>query len=489
MNNTPTPVTQGANEAASGAPLKSATARAGLPGLNFGRRLLLCLISAFVGCLVQIASFYPGYINSDSLDQLLQARRGVYLLYHPPVMAWVWRPLDALFPGPIGMLVLQNAFLWSGIAIIVALASKRWFAMLGVLGIGFAPPVVAQISTVWKDSQMGAALVLAWALLLAGRLRSSIVAVLASMPLLIYASAVRSNGPTASFPIAVLLGITLFEFFDEGSSRWKKPTAGAIAGVLVVWAGISSNNALGVKGSMLPFQGPFLHDLVGMSFDTGRNELPGYLQQGPHAADLNSLRQIYRPDNFDPLFWTKGRSIFQTRDPNEARELYWRWLDAVSHHPILYLRHRLVLFSGLLGIGVKDVIYPYQWQVEPNSLGITKTKGVLNKWAMLYLEVTRNSIFFRAWMYLLLTLLTVVASFRYRRARPTLLSLALSIYLYAFAYLFVTPTGAFRYIWWSVVGSLLMPLTLWSELRSPAAPRRWLHRLHRAGPSPQTVAV
>jgi hypothetical protein len=317
---------------------------------------------------------------------------------------------------------------------------------------------------------MGAALVGAWALLVLGRHRSSALALLTSIPLLIYASAVRSNGPAAAFPIAVLLGVSLFESKFRNSSRWKGFAAGVLTGVLVVQAGISANNALGVNGTAAPLQGPLLHDLIGISFDTGRNELPRYLQHGPHATDPDSLRSIYVPDNLDPLFWTRDRSIWITRDPDELKELYVRWLQVVSHHPVLYLRHRLVLFSGLLGIGVRDVIYPFQWQVEPNSLGIIKTKGILNKWAMLYLEVTRNSIFFRAWVYLLLTLVIILASFRLLSSRSALLSLAFSTYLYAFAYLVVAPTGAFRYIWWSVVGSLLMPLTLWAERRRPLLP-------------------
>src|SRR5262249_45371095 len=93
-----------------------------------------------------------------------------------------------------------------------------------------------------------------------------------------------------------------------------------------------------------------------------------------------------------------------------------------------------------------------------------------NKWAMDYLEVTRDSVFLRAWLYLLLTLVLALGSFVRLRSRETVLPLALSVYLYAFAYFFVTPTGAFRYIWWSVLGSLLVPFTFRAELRSPAAP-------------------
>src|SRR5262249_27278575 len=231
------------------------------------------------------------------------------------------------------------------------------------------------------------------------------------------------------------------------SRRWGKWVAGAVAGLLVVEGGIFANDALGVKGSAQPLQGPFLHDLVGISFDTGRNELPAYLQDGPHAADLNSVKDIYKPDNLDPLFWTQGRSLRVTWDAQDIKQLYRRWLSAVWHHPFLYLRHRWVLFSGLLGLGVDKVIYPYQWQVEPNSLGIVKANTILNKWAMDYLEVTRDSVFLRAWLYLLLTLVLALGSFVRLRSRETVLPLALSVYLYAFAYFFVTPTGAFRYIW------------------------------------------
>ena len=74
----------------------------------------LAATSSLIGLAAVVACFYPGYMSSDSVDQLGQARNGIYFPAHPPAMAFVWHWLDLAVPGPLGMLLLQNAMFWGG---------------------------------------------------------------------------------------------------------------------------------------------------------------------------------------------------------------------------------------------------------------------------------------------------------------------------------------------------------------------------------------
>src|SRR5437588_4674599 len=51
---------------------------------------------------------FPGYMSSDSVVQLVEARSGVRTDLHPPLMAFEWGLLDAIVAGPVLMLCLQG---------------------------------------------------------------------------------------------------------------------------------------------------------------------------------------------------------------------------------------------------------------------------------------------------------------------------------------------------------------------------------------------
>src|SRR5262249_13915818 len=54
----------------------------------------------------------PGHMSYDSVGQLLEARSGVFSDGHPPAMAALWRAVDSVIAGPLGMLLIQSlAFL------------------------------------------------------------------------------------------------------------------------------------------------------------------------------------------------------------------------------------------------------------------------------------------------------------------------------------------------------------------------------------------
>ncbi|MBA3357229.1 MAG: hypothetical protein H0U18_15075 [Pyrinomonadaceae bacterium] len=110
--------------------------------------------------------FYPGYMSPDSLDQWNQGRTRTFWDYHPPLMSMVWGILDRFIPGPFGMLLLHNAIFWTGAAVFWRHTRRKSILLgLGLSSFAFLPPVLALLSTIWKDVGLGASLFLASALL------------------------------------------------------------------------------------------------------------------------------------------------------------------------------------------------------------------------------------------------------------------------------------------------------------------------------------
>ena len=97
-------------------------------------------------------------MSEDSFIQLAQARSGDFTALHPPLMALLWKPLDALLPGPGLLLVVQALLAWSGAALFVSLLFRGWGAPLALLAFCLWPTVFSYLGTMWKDVQLGVAL-------------------------------------------------------------------------------------------------------------------------------------------------------------------------------------------------------------------------------------------------------------------------------------------------------------------------------------------
>lgn len=411
-------------------------------------------LAALAGCAMTWLAFHPGCMSGDSIDQLTQARLGVFHGHHPPVMALVWRWLDGVWPGPAPMLLLQSALFWGGLGLIAALSLPWWLVVPGVLCAGLAPPDFGMIGVIWKDVQMGAALLAAAAVLLHARLRGGRWQVAPVLLLLFYAAAIRGNGPAAALPLFAF-GAAIF------LPRWRplRAYAGGVALCLAMaFATSRLNRALTHDETPFPIQQPLLHDLVGLSLREGRSLLPAF-----EPVPLGRLRELYEPDRSDPLFFSDGGLHFTGR-PEEMQALRAAWWTAVRAHPGAYLSARMDVFRGLLGLGSRwrDILHP---TVDSNALGVRAAPSAVNRLAVEYLDGA-SELWFRPYLYLGAMLLLVAALAATGRLRPVTAALAASAFLYTAPYLFVAPTTDFRYVWWPVLASIVLPLVALAEGRA-----------------------
>lgn len=162
--------------------------------------------------------FWPGRVNVDIANQYLQATGKIpYSDWHPPVMSAVWRILIDITGDPGSLLLLQVGLLaaaaW-GIGVLVHRSgAPRWVSLLGPT-IMVTPWVVSQMTTLWKDTQMAVAILLAVVLIMITRfLPKTWLLRLPALALLVYAVGVRKNAVFAVVPIAVYGGWCLMQLW------------------------------------------------------------------------------------------------------------------------------------------------------------------------------------------------------------------------------------------------------------------------------------
>jgi hypothetical protein len=427
--------------------------------------LIVALLVALAGVILAMIAYFPGYMSPDSIWQLAQGRSRIFDDTHPPLMALIWGALDKLWRGPAPMVLLQNVLFWGGLAgFSVWLTPQRAPIVMGL--IGYWPPVFALLGTVWKDVQMGAALMSALALILLtdkviGSHARRIMA-LSAYAALIYATAMRHNGVLAAFPLLVLLvARTPSLTGSRPRSRIAALCAAAVVMVLLVGA---TNQALTARHSYL-WQQSMVYDLAAISLADGRDEFPPSLWQGKPPISQERLSELYDPGESGALYFPlkPGRHFeFVSSErgepmPDPLKELPRAWATAIFRHPIAFARHRWRLTRNLLGIGTEYVCIAYWEGITENDLGVTLHQSAMNRGVMAALRFLRNTVLFRGWVYVLVLLsLSVVAMLRRGDLMPVSLAVGASGLLNSLPHLIVGVGCDFRYLWWSVICALCL---------------------------------
>lgn len=153
-----------------------------------------------IGFLICLTAFYPGYMSPDSLDQWSQGVQWVFWDYHPPVMSALWGILGRIIPGPFGMLLVHNAVFWGAAAVLWRHTWRKSLPLgLGFVTLGYLPPLLAVLSTIWKDVGLGVSLFMVVALLYAANKTLSKTLLIVSSIFLFYGYSVRLNAARLLF--------------------------------------------------------------------------------------------------------------------------------------------------------------------------------------------------------------------------------------------------------------------------------------------------
>ena len=324
------------------------------------------------GAAVQLAAFWPGVVVWDSIHQFAEARSGHYGDLHPPAMAWLWRQLDGLVPGPGPMLALQAALYWAGFMLLAGKAARdgRSRLALAIAACAVAPVPFLLIGTVLKDSLMAGALLVAAGL--AGWARPGRRWPAAgAAALLLAAATLRFNAVPACLPLVAALLPPRW--------RWPRAAAAMLVATLALAAALPLANRLlhardsGVALSLA------IYDLGGIARFSGADVLPPV----PVPNRVTVAAGCWSPVSWDSYSWWVERPCpvgFEQLRPAFAADGGWqrRWLAAVIAHPLAYARARMSHLAcnlrasscggRLPGLSLESDPNPFGFHVAPSRL-------------------------------------------------------------------------------------------------------------------------
>jgi len=448
--------------------------------MNSKKNLLLfgLMVILFLGT---FSIYYPGFMSEDSFFQFAEARSGVYDDNNPPLMAFIWRQVDQIYPGQTGMLALQLILYWGGLYFItltmdMSLLAGSAFLIL----VGLYPGTLGILGVIWKDILMMAFMVVAVACYFQTQKgKKKWPWHIATFSFLFLACCLRHNGVFALPPLFAWIFVCLL---PKSMSRLRKGLLAVILSLGTSFVFVEGNHfvdrvVLNAKemnlwallplcdlaetyyylgyippGTKMPFQTQkFTYENL-RAFHSDQSIMglllpfcqPGQICENPPVIDLNAY-----PDEND-------RNV-------ALKNLRTLWLSEIVKYPIPYLKHRWGIFAETLGLR------PTLW--APVYFTVVKSDLVKDDFN-LHHEPTRlqasirellqertSGLFFRMWAALVFNLLVMSwCLWRFYRGYPqnlAVVALGASALSYELPYFFITPGCDYRYSLWFLLATLI----------------------------------
>lgn len=435
------------------------------PSDRRGAYLLLLLAIIILGFGLIAYGYWPGIIIDDARWQYQQAVDNAFEDWHPPLMAWVWRRVMFIQPGPAPMLLLQLGLYWTGIGLLATWAYRRRPAMGAVLAcVGLIPAPFALTGTITKDCLMAGLLACAAGLLVwrdfAARRPAYIILTCAIVVLILLAAALRFNAFLACVPLALAAAPRSLR-----SSRLRFASSALCASAICLLVGPTINMLVHAQKMDTQYS-LIIFDLGGITEHSGKNAFPEMGVKDPVAVN----HRCYNPQQWDGYSsWARkpcalGFDAFQARADKGEFNPISVWGRAVIKHPLAYAAHRLSHFNAstwfLVGESPRftawsqSVPNPWGYQVQSNAV-LDGTTRIANDvattpfgWPIFWISLGAAALF--------VSIRTALS--------PATIAIAASAALYGAGYLpFGVATGM-RYHFWTITGAAIAAVIVGGEL-------------------------
>ncbi len=438
--------------------------------------------------------FFPGFMTTDTVHQLLEGRSGQISDWHTPAMTLLFGFVDKIYPGPGGMLVIQVTLiwiaLWSFYRIGIADYAPRLGAML-LVALMFYPAVLGINGAVWKDTLMaGFVVVLAAAVMgalerPARKWLMTAIALFAGFAVLL----LRLNGIFLVFPL--MAALTLAYLPHRGLlAMLGALTTGAAVSIGLTLSAMALSERLATKHldailsvAIFDISGTIANLPEGDRQEALFSQLPGALTNGRNAARLAATYNsrdwtaVFRdnPPGFNDVqpFRTTYVAGFSALTEPERDALFDTWIRSITTEPIAYLTHRTDVFRWVTGFG------RYLWQpslLDPGGYPETLQAVVAPFSAKTRLQAALEGLFwklsnyppYKPWFCLLAAALLLAFQLVWRRDQIVPIAICISVVAHMFGLFLLAPTPDFRYshIIFILTG-LAFALTLCRPVRAP----------------------
>jgi len=409
------------------------------------------------GWLVFLLYAYPGFLQTDGVDQLVDSRVGEFTDWHSPMMTQLWRIVGVVISGPAGMLFVQSLLLLGGTYQLLRRAmADRAAAIAAVCVLGF-PPLVATTALISPEAQLASFLLAGAAALASERLAIRI----GGLGLMVVACGMRDGASLAALPIIV----AGFRWRDE--PRWHRLAIATLAWVVVVVAAVGLERLFVDTRTERNEVSLAISDIVGtlhFANELDDGELQALLADTPLASSTGIQQRARTLYGKSALYTTTDQRLFDPPWSAAQREGLIEARGALARAaPAGYLTHRGARFVRLLGLPRSRPWSPLHTQfvgdpAQATAIQHSARHSVLQATLIRPVEWLSQTFLFRPYVYFILALVLLpVAAVRRQRESTLLFASAVG---YELALMFVSARGDYRESHWMIAATVLAIILL-----------------------------
>ena len=414
--------------------------------------------AALIAAIVNFIAFYPGLLHHDAWAYFRAVRANDWTNWQPPLLGFLWMPLQKIYYGPQPMLVLFVAGYWAGFALLaIAFAERDRRLAFWTFVAAFFPLAINFNGQLVKDISMAVSLLLAVALAAGiefGWIRRKRLAIPAIWVFFVSGAFMRANS---------LFGLPpLFELAAGASSwRWvslpvvRRAVIACLIALAVAPGHLIADRYIFRVIDIQPMSQLQVFDLGGITFNSGADAFKGFF--GPNFVQRNS--GCYTPKHWDVYGWDadgKGGcpEVYENLKPRFGRDLSRLWLEGIAAHPIAYLQHRFAhanRFLQFLCTNCKETVFT--GAQSTNQKEFTFEPTVLYRAIDFASQAINDTPFGRPYVFLLICLAWTLAAFGIKDTiiRRFTMLIALSGAMYTLGFFAVGIAQDYRYIFWTII--------------------------------------
>ncbi len=425
--------------------------------------------------------YFPGFPDFDC-GWIFKYREGGHASdWHSPLMSYMAWVLDRIgFRNETFFLLHAGMFSYGMAQFARLLVNDDRHRIAYFTFILFYFPLTLAVSCTGKDAAFVGAMVFSSSALMVAEQKKSKLNLLFCFVGLVYGFSVRHNAIFATLPFVFCFEAAILRFFPALPHKTKIPFYGFLA-LVGLWVSAWLIKYPILKANLsYPSQVVMIHDLAAVSSQSQQNYFPELFFDDAITPTLEFLETSYTPSDISPLVWglpliqgqrePRGPHLSLVTQQAEYLQLKHQWIHGILAWPQIYLKHRARVFGALLGWSrypeTRENYWPYRiilkefrTKYRPDFFfPATQIKEIV--------KLSKDWWIFKNGFYLLLLIFEFLIGWKLGLMKNrSFVALSLSAFCYISSFFFFAPGMVFRYFWWPVAVSLILPAFILGRIK------------------------